>query len=131
MLHLFSKREEFKKESRNSNEETEQGRGPVGGLGWNSGLFNFDEELFWPRTRSGQSGDKEIITGDDKSGREPLDVDFVSGPIGGSEGGSIEGTEIESPASNPFFPFGSNFGFGSFFPFNVGSPSDYKPWWNG
>lgn len=122
-----------------------RGLGGILGLGgggdWRSGLFDFDTaDFFSPQSRSELTPKKPSAAGDKE--REPLDVDFVSSSIGGHSVGATGDDEVIASAnpdisggSYPFFPFGnvfgSNFGFGSSFPFNFGNQNGYKPWWRG
>ena len=110
----------------------------LGGLGgFPTGLFDFgsDSDFFFGpgRRHSGISpkkGQADKEQGSD-SDREPLDVEYVSGPIGGGgDPPSDHDGGVSRPEHGfPFFPFGGNFGnFGSLFPFPVDS---YKPWWKG
>lgn len=108
---------------------------------WQSGLFDFgsDNDFFWgssrpgfaPKSPSGQT-DKAASSGETDDAKEPLDVEFVSGPIGGDQDQDEETDDGGHPGPGfPFFPFGGNFGgFGGAFPFNFG-PSSFKPWWKG
>lgn len=142
LLHILLRRwrDEFyqnRERQSGSGEVEHRGSGGIGTLAsnWHSGLFDFDSDADFffrnvqpgasPKNPSGQT-DKELSSGTaDGDDREPLDIDFVSGPIGGEP---IEDTHVDHRpgASFPFFPFG---GFGGF-PFNFNGPT-FKPWWKG
>lgn len=140
-LHSFLLRISFRDEfyqnqnkNRQSNEEPQDKRGFPGP--WQSGLFNFgaaDDDFFWgPQPRESPSKSSPGQSDNDES-REPFDVDFISGVIGGSDH-PTEGsdTDVARPELGgvPFFPFGNFGSFANVFPFNFGV-SSYKPWWKG
>lgn len=137
---VLSSREEFYDKDRPTSGP--RGLGPVGGIAanWHSGLFDFgtDDDIFWRKPQSsvsskGQADRSDKESGaDDNNDREPLDVEFVSGTIGGEPaGGETDIALSGGPSGFPIFPFGGNFGgFGPGFPFNFGGPT-FKPWWKG
>lgn len=135
MLNIFLIPSTFYYRDEFYNKDRSTGHRAIGGIGglaanWHSGLFDFgsDDDTFWrsPQTPKAQVNDKESSPDEEDDDREPLDVEFVSGPIGGDPAGD---TDIAMPeAGFPFFPFGN---FGGVFPFpSFGGPS-FKPWWKG